>query len=386
MIGGDDVRKSSKQHLITPSQDRTEGGDPESGPPDYGSDFESDFDSDEIAPEHLPEDETQAHTGRRRALLGLLAILVLAAIIWMNREALAEVLGPVKPTPAWLIPLAMMVLQVVITGLRAAVLLGPAGRTHPGTCVACHIMGQVANQFAPSGAGDFVVKGACLSRRLKLPFRRMAGLVVVDRLFDVLIAVALAPAAVLYLTGRLDSETALILAGVLLAVLPPAAQAALQPAMAGLDKVVAARRGEEGRLTLLVRGLHTLYAERRGVLPPAYLVSLLRYAAMVGGLGLLHVFLLGPAPWVALILGAALVQFAMLLPLAPGGLGVVEGAWYAILVAAGIASGPALAFALFVRAYLVLGNLAAGGLALLLTGGLRLSRREPRGGAPKTER
>jgi len=333
-------------------------------------------------PDDIPaETREDARVARRRALLGVLALLVLAAVIWLNRATLAEVLGPVKPSPAWLLPIAVLVLQVAVTGLRAAVLLGPVGRAHPGTCVVCHILGQVANQFTPSGAGDFVIKGACLARRLKAPFRRMAGLVVVDRLFDVVLAAALAPPALLYFAGTLDATAALALAGVLLATLPPAALAALQPVMAGLDRRVG-RRGETDRLAMLARGLHTLYAERRGVLPLAYLVSLLRLVVMVLGLGLLHHFLLGPAPWTALILGAAVVQMAMLVPLTPGGLGVVEGAWYAILVAVGTASGEALAFALFVRAYLVAGNLAAGGVALLAGGGAQVYLRRRRGATP----
>jgi uncharacterized membrane protein YbhN (UPF0104 family) len=149
----------------------------------------------------------------------------------------------------------------------------------------------------------------------------------------------------------------------------------LHPLLAGMGRVAERRRG---RVAIMAGGLATLYRERRQVLGRAYAVTVLRFLVMSGGLALLYHLMFGDALWIVVLLVAPVSQLALLLPVAPGGLGVIEGAWYAALTLAGADKGTALAFALAVRAVIVCGTLLAGALALALPGvaSLRARRRD----------
>jgi uncharacterized membrane protein YbhN (UPF0104 family) len=305
----------------------------------------------------------------------------LGALVWLNREALGTVLARVDLRPVLLLPPLLFLVQVIVTALRTVILLGKgAGRDLRG-CVACHIVAQVSNQFVPSGAGDFVLKGACLARRLKRPYRRIAGVVLVDRVFDALLAAAVAPATLLVLSGPLSPVEGLGLAAAIVIVLPAVLHGVLHPALSGVQSLAA---GREGRIATLASGLTTLYRERRGALGAAYAVTLLRFIVMAGGLALLHRLMFGGDLWMTVILIAPVSQLALLLPVAPGGLGVVEGAWYGALTMAGAESGAAFAFALAVRVYIVIGTLTAGTLAVA-THGAALWRNSRRDAAARLE-
>ncbi len=319
-------------------------------------------------------------------LTGLLVACVLVAgLVWLNRDALATVLTRVELRPVLLIPPLIFVLQVLLTGVRTMVLLaGDAYRDVRG-CLGCHLVAQVSNQFVPSGAGDFVLKGACLARRLKRPFMRISGVVLVDRLFDAVLALALAPVALLVLTGRLGPNAGLVLGAVVILVLPGVFHGLLAPLLSGVQRVAEGRRG---RIAALAVGLTTLYRERRGTLGWAYILTLARFAALAGGFALLHQLMFGGDMWRVVLLIAPVSQLAMLLPIAPGGLGVVESAWFGALTMAGADRGTALAFALAIRVHIVVGTLLAGTLALTTHGAAlwRNARRDARAGLPDDAR
>lgn len=297
--------------------------------------------------------------------------------MWLNREALNTVFARVELRPVLVVPPLLFLVQVVVSGLRTVVLLGPEARADVKGCVGCHIVAQVSNQLVPSGAGDFVLKGACLARRLKRPYARLAGVVLVDRLFDAILAAALIPVVLLALWGRISPAAGLGLTAVVVLVLPAILHGILHPLLTGMQSVSA---GRTGRVATLANGLNTLYRERRDALRLAYLVTVLRFAAMAGGLALLHHLMFDGGTWQVVLLFAPVSQLALLLPVAPGGLGVVEGAWYGALTMAGSESATAFAFALAVRVYIIVGTLLSASLALALHGAAlwRNARRDAR--------
>ena len=287
----------------------------------------------------------------------------LAGVIWLNRDALGAVLVRVELRPILALPVLFFVMQVAITGLRAVVLLGGNAWRDTRGCIGCHVVAQFSNQLVPAGAGDFVLKGGCLAKRLKRPFRAIAGVVLLDRLFDAALAAALAPVLLLVLSGRLGPLSGLGIAAVIIVCLPWLMHAVLRPVLTGAHGLAAWRAGG-GRLANAAQSLKSLYQDRRRVLTWAHAVTVLRLAAMSGGLGLLHWLMFGDDLWLVVVLAAPITQFALLLPLAPGGLGVVEGAWFGVLTLAGADNGAALAFALAVRVLIVVGTLAASTIAL----------------------
>lgn len=315
----------------------------------------------------------------------LVALALLVGLVWLNLGDLRMVLARVELRPILLLAPLLFVLQVTLTAFRTVVLLGKSAYRDLNGCFGCHVVAQVSNQFVPSGAGDFVLKGACLSRRLQRPFRRITGVVLVDRLYDAVLAAALAPAALLVLTRRVSPVEGLILGGVIMLVLPFVLHGLLHPLLSGVQRVAEAR---SGRVATLAVGLNTLYRERRGTLRWAYLITIARFAAMAGGFALLHDLMFGGELWRAVLLIAPVSQLAMLLPLAPGGLGIIEGAWFGALTMAGAERGAALAFALAIRADIIVGTLLSGTLALGTHGAAlwRNARRDARAALPEEPR
>lgn len=318
--------------------------------------------------------------------LGIVAALgLLAGLVWLNLDDLRTVLARVELRPILLLAPVLFVLQVTLTAFRTVVLLSKSAYDDLRGCFGCHVVAQVSNQFVPSGAGDFVLKGACLSRRLKRPFTRITGVVLVDRLFDAVLAAALAPPALLVLTGRVTAVEGLILAAVVMVVLPFVLHGLLHPLLSGVQRVA---EGRSGRVATLAVGLTTLYRERRGTLRWAYLLTIARFAAMAGGFALLHNLIFGGDRWQVVGLFAPVSQLAMMLPVAPGGLGVVEGAWFGAMTMAGAERGAALAFALAVRADIIIGTLLSGALALGTHGAAlwRNARRDAQAHLPEEPR
>lgn len=274
-------------------------------------------------------------------------------------------LARVEWRPVLLVVPLLFLVQVTLTALRTVVLLGKGAHRDLGGCFGCHVIAQVSNQFVPSGAGDFVLKGACLSRRLKRPFTRITGVVLVDRLYDAVLAAAMAPPALLVLTHRIAPVEGLVLGGVVIVILPFVLHGLLHPLLSGVQRVAEGRRG---RIATLAVGLTTLYRERRGALRWAYLVTLARVAALAGGFALLHHLIFGGELWRVVVLVAPVSQLAMLLPIAPGGLGVVEGVWYGAMTMAGADGGSAVAFALAIRVNIIVGTLLSGTAAMATYG------------------
>ena len=307
----------------------------------------------------------------------VVALALLAGLVWLNLDDLRMVLARVEPRPILLLAPLLFVVQVALTAFRTVVLLSKNAHHDLRGCFGCHVVAQVSNQFVPSGAGDFVLKGACLSRRLKRPFSRITGVVLVDRLFDAVLAAALAPAMLLVLTGRVTSGEGLILGAVIILVLPFVLHGLLHPLLSGVQRVA---EGRAGKVATLAVGLTTLYRERRGTLRWAYLITLARFAAMAGGFALLHNLIFGGELWRVVLLVAPVSQLAMLIPIAPGGLGIVEGVWFGALTMAGAERGAALVFALAIRADIIVGTLLSGALALCTHGAAlwRNARRDAR--------
>lgn len=292
--------------------------------------------------------------GRGRVVLALVAVASLAVAVWLHRQALVVPFSRVEWSPIWLLPVGLFVLQAWLAAIRSVVLLGGEAWPRLGACLRCHLGARLAGQAVPA---ETTLIARCTARHLGRAEAEVAGTLRVDRALDVLLGAGVAPVAVLYLAGRLDLESALGLAAILAALLPPAVHALLQPLLSGLVGAPGAERAG---------GLSALYRAARPALAWAYALTLLRYGVLVWGLGVLQMLLLGDPAWAAMALATAPFLLAWRLPLTPAGLGLVEACWTGLLLAAGAGLGTALAFAFCVRGYILAGSLAAALPALAL--------------------
>lgn len=355
-------------------------------------------------------------TGHRRRWdlpVLVLVLALLAGALWLNRAGLADVLATLDWSWAWPVAFALFAVQMAVTGARSIVLLGASLPARPVVRLAalrCHALAQASNTLLPSMAGDVVVKAGCLNGLTGLGWGRLSGLMLVDRGIDVAVAAAIAPVALLYLSGAIGLAAAIALAAMALIAAPvligavldrlpiatatetlapvagagagdPIAGAAPGDPIAGRampgasitngaasDRLVLEERDRSARphprasrgakIMVGLRALGTLYRRARHRLLGAYGVTLLRYALYGGVLVALSRAILdgteGGAPAIAVMaLGVALAQLALAVPLAPGGIGLQEGAWVAILTAAGHPLPDALAFAVAFRLFLL---------------------------------
>ena len=288
-------------------------------------------------------------TGRAvRALrwaVGGVALLAAAALVWTQRDAVGAMFARLDPGPAWGGLVLIFLLQAGVAGCRTAVLLRPGSGAGVMRAVRCHALAQPATELASFLAGDIGFKTWCLARHLRRPVRAVVGPVTLDRALDGGLACALVPAALALLTGTAGGTAALALALV-----------GLAAAALGLAGVARWRR----------RPAWLAVPPGDGRLAAAFGLTVVRYLLAAAAMVVVHTLLTGEGLWLTVGLGLALAQLAKLATLVPGGLGLVEGGWYAVLAAAGEPGGTAIAFALAARAHLVAGSLAAGAAGLLM--------------------
>ena len=305
-----------------------------------------------------------------RALLGLAISAVALALVvrQVDLEAAWEVLR--EASPAWVVAsIACIAVDVALRALRWRGILAPVARLPLPPVAASLLVGYLANNVLPARLGE-LVRSHHLGDRTGISRASVLGTVVVERIVDtgVLVAIASAAIVVLSVRGLVASAVLLGLAvtGLLVAGLALALVAHRLPFA---DRVIAAveRRpsvaGAAARLRggLAVAGRPHTMAGAIGWSVAAWAATIVAFAAAGQAIGL-------ELTWGQAALLAAGVSLVTAIPAGPGYVGTFELAAVQIGQAVGIDADAAFALALLVHASILLVTSVGGVTALLATG------------------
>jgi len=304
--------------------------------------------------------------GVARAAVGSLISLVALAVVLQSVDVgrTVDVLG--RAAPAWiLVAIAFIGVDVLVRALRWRGLLAPIRVVAFRPVLAYMLIGYLANNVLPARLGE-LVRSHYLGDREGLSRTTTLGTVVVERVVDTAVVVAIAALAILVLNvrGVVTSAVAIGAAIVALLVVTLAIGIAAHR-LPGSDAVArrAARWPRVGELALKLRGGLAVAGR------PRTLVGALGLSVVAWGATTLAFAAAGQAVGLELRIGEAAllssgVALASAIPSGPGYLGTYELAAVKIAEALGLAPEPAFAMALLVHASILLVT-SAGGLVAL---------------------
>jgi hypothetical protein len=315
-------------------------------------------------------------SGRRgalfRAALGLGISAVALALVFRSVDIDSAWATLKTAQPQWVaLLLVFVVLDVVLRAVRWRVLLTPLAPVSTRTTSASLLVGYLANNVLPARLGE-VVRAHDLGGRTGLSRSAILGTIVVERVVDTMVVVAIASVAILVLSVRGVVASA-VLAGLavtaLLAVGVAAGIAAHRlPGAARVAAYLAQWPRVHGALVRLREGLAV--ASNARVLVAAVVLSLaswsctvLAFAAAAQAVGV------QPTMAQAALLAAG-TNLATAIPAGPGYVGTFELAAITIATSVGIDRDSAFAFALLVHAATLIVT-SIGGVAVLIFGGRR---------------
>jgi uncharacterized protein (TIRG00374 family) len=307
-----------------------------------------------------------------RAALGLGISAVALALLARTVDIGAAWATLTTAQAPWIVLLlALVVLDLFLRAVRWRVLLAPLGRVSTRTTSASLLVGYLANNVLPARLGE-VVRAHDLGGRTGVSRSAILGTIVVERVVDTLVAIAIASLAILILSirGIVASAvlvglavTALLAVGVVAGIaahrLPGATRVA-----AFLDRWPRVR----GTLTRLRDGLAVASDIRTLVTAVALSIAswsctVLAFAAAAQSVGI------QPTIAQAALLAAG-VNLATAIPAGPGYIGTFELAAITIATSVGMHRESALAFGLLVHAATLVVT-SVGGAVVLVAGGRR---------------
>ncbi len=227
-----------------------------------------------------------------------------------------------------------------------------------------HMIGMLVGQVVPITVGMLGGRPVALSLSQEVSLKRSALSVLLDKLFDLILALLLVTPVALYLVGWIERPVAfgimggLVVAGVLLVAWQY--ERAIQ-----LVGQVASRLAQPlGRMPVighrLVRRLpqqlerlstETFVHNRLAV--QAFLLTLVMYTLLAARLFLIAQALRLEIPWYLLAMGISVTQLALVFSVTPGSLGFLEGGWAAVLGLAGLTLDQFTTFVIGRRAYVL---------------------------------
>ena len=313
-------------------------------------------------------------TLRRNALLrgGVGAAISLVAIWLVLRSVdVGQTIEILRAADlGWIVLVAVfVVVDLLMRALRWQRLVAPIGHVGYLPMLAYLLIGYLANNVLPARLGE-LVRSHYLGDREGLSRTTTLGTVVVERVVDFVVVVAIAAAAILVLSVRGIVANA-VLVGVALAALLAAAIAIGIAAhrLPGAERI-AVIAGRWPRLMDLAGKLRggLAVAGRPGTLGEALILSLLAWGATV-----LAFAAAGQAVGIELTIGqasllAAGVALVTAIPAGPANLGTFELAAVEIAKAVGVPPHEAFAIALLVHATILVLTSAGGLVALARLG------------------
>jgi len=308
--------------------------------------------------------------GAGRALLGVAISVVALALVVDNVDLTAawEVLRGARAEWVALL-LGFVVADVMLRAGRWRILLAPLAAVPIRATLASLLVGYLANNILPARLGE-IVRSHDLGERTGVSRSTILGTIVVERVVDTVVVVAIAAIAILVLSvrGIVASAVLVGLAVTVLLVLAVALGIAA-PRVPGAERL-GAFVGRWPRVQDVLRKLRTglSIASSAPTMAGAVALSIgswsftvLAFAAAAQAVGV------EPTIGQAALLAAG-TNLATAIPAAPGYVGTFELAAVTIAGSVGIAPEPALAFAVLVHAATLVLTSAGGAIAFSLGG------------------
>lgn len=316
--------------------------------------------------------------GVGRAALGVAISVVALALVVDNVDlgAAWEVLRGARPQWVGLL-LAFVVADVLLRAVRWRVLLAPLASVPLRATLGSLLVGYLANNVLPARLGE-IVRSHDLGERTGVSRSTILGTIVVERVVDTVVVVAIAAVAILVLSvrGIVASAVLVGLAVTTLLVVAVAVGIAAHrlPGAERLGAFIGRWPRVQDVLRKLQAGLsiasHPRTMAGAGVLSiGSWSCTVLAFAAAAQAVGI------EPTIGQAALLAAG-TNLATAIPAAPGYVGTFELAAVTIAGSVGIGPEPALAFAVLVHAATLVLTSAGGALAFAL-GGRRAAVRVP---------
>jgi glycosyltransferase 2 family protein len=313
--------------------------------------------------------------GFGRAALGVsISVVALALVVRsVDLGAAWEVLR--RAQPAWIaLLLAFVATDVLLRALRWRILLAPLADVSLGTTLGSLLVGYLANNLLPARLGE-IVRSHHLGARAGISRSTVLGTIVVERVVDTVVVVAIAAVAILVLSVRGIVASAVLVGLAVTALLVVAiAVGIVAHRLPGANRL-AAFIGQWPRVHHVLRRLRAglAIASDLRTMAAAIVLSIgswsctvLAFAAAAQAVGI------EPTMGQAALLAAG-TNLATAIPAAPGYVGTFELAAVTIAGSVGIAAEPALAFAILVHATTLLLT-SVGGAAVIAIGGGRVAR------------
>jgi uncharacterized protein (TIRG00374 family) len=302
-----------------------------------------------------------------RALVGLgvSAVAIVLVVRQVDIAAAWEVLQGALPVFV-AATVACIVLDVTLRALRWRGLLVPLARLRLPTVAASLLVGYLANNILPARLGE-LIRSHHLGDRTGISRASVLGTVVVERVVDTGVLVAIASAAIIILSVRGIVASAVLLGlaatGLLVAALALALVAHRLPyadrAIAAAERWPAVMRAAlKLRGGLAVAGRPRTMAGAIGWSVAAWAATIVAFAAAGQAIGV-------ELTWGQAALLAAGTSLVTAIPAGPGYVGTFELAAVEIAKAVGVPTDPAFALALLVHAA-ILGVTTVGGVAAFL--------------------
>ena len=309
-------------------------------------------------------------TGLARGGIGVLISLASVYLVLrgVDLRQTADLLGGARP--AWLlVAVAGIVADLVFRALRWQVLIRPICRVPLRRLSAYMLVGYLANNVLPARLGE-LVRSHYLGDRENMSRATTLGTIVVERVVDTAVLVAIASAAILLLHVRgVVASAVLVGLGITGLLIVGLAAALVAHRLPYADRAVAAVArwpsviSLAGRLRggLAVAGRPRTVAVAVGWSVVAWSATVVGFAAAGHAVGV-------ELTWGQAALLAAGVSLATAIPAGPGYLGTFELAAVQIAAVFGVGADPAVALAVLVHAVILVLTSAGGAVALLLLG------------------
>jgi glycosyltransferase 2 family protein len=322
--------------------------------------------------------------GLGRALVGLVISAIALALVFRSVDVGAAWDTLRTAQPQWVVLLVVFVVaDVLLRAVRWRVLLAPLAPVPTSTTLASLLVGYLANNVLPARLGE-VVRAHDLGGRTGMSRSAILGTIVVERVVDTFVVVAIASVAILVLSVRGIVASAVLVGLAVTALLVVAVAAGIAahrlPGAARVARFLGRWPRVHEALVRLREGLAVASSAR--TVGAAVLLTLgswsctvLAFAAAAQAVGV------EPTIGQAALLAAG-TNLATAVPAGPGYVGTFELAAVTIGASVGIDRESALAFALLVHAVTLLVT-SVGGAAVLVLGG-RSQRPSVARGAPTT--
>ncbi len=316
--------------------------------------------------------------GLARAVVGVGISVVALALVVRSVDVGAAWNVLRRAEPGWIVLLLLFVsADVLLRAVRWRILLAPLARVSLRRTLGSLLVGYLANNLLPARLGE-LVRSAHLGAVTGVSRSTILGTIVVERVVDTVVVVAIAAIAILVLSIRGIVASAVLVGLAVSALLVVAIAAGIAAHRLPGASRLAAFIGRWPRIHHVLRRLRAGLAIASDVRTMAAAVVLsvgswsftvLAFAVAAQAVGI------EPTMGQAALLAAG-TNLATAIPAAPGYVGTFELAAVTIAGSVGIAAEPALAFAVLVHAMSLLLT-SVGGAVVVAVGG-RLGGTEAR--------